>query len=478
MPTAATNTRTAKDPDTSDDAPVIPLGTHLFLVLEAERPRAGGARYSLAETNEVVIGRGPDRTVRRDRSGSGTRLRISLPSSRVSSLHARLRNHRGHWTIEDLGSTNGTFVNGIRVTEAVLNDRDSLEIGQVTLIFRDALGTPGGPARELELGPSTDGLQVRSLLPLEEERMRVLSAMARTPLPVLLLGESGTGKEVLARAVHAQSGRLGSLVGFNCGGLSSGLFESQLFGHTRGAFSGATRDELGLVRAAEGGTLFLDEIGDMPPAAQVALLRVLQEGEVLPLGTARPCRVDVRVIAATHRPLHQLSASGTFRADLLARLHGHLHTLPALRHRREDLGVLLADLLTELDPAQRIRRLSADAARSLLAHSWPLNVRQLRHALTRAAVLVEDGVLRRRDLDPEPFVLDSEPEASGAAPRPALSASDEELRKRLLALLSAERGNVAEVARALGKARMQVQRWMKRFGIDPANYRDSSRGDP
>jgi transcriptional regulator with AAA-type ATPase domain len=475
MPTVATTTRTANDADTADGAQVVPLSAQLFVVLEPERPRAGGARYSLTATSEVLIGRGPERSARRESGNGVTQLTLSLPAPRVSAVHARLRNHRGHWTVQDLGSTNGTYVNGVRVTEAVLKDRDLLEMGQVSLVFREALSTPVEVAPEVELGPSASGLQVRTLLPLEADRLRLLSNIARTKLPVLLLGESGTGKEVLARTVHAQSGRSGPLIAFNSGGLSPSLLESQLFGHTRGAFSGAMRDELGLVRAADSGTLFLDEIGDMPPAAQVALLRVLQESEVLPLGAARPSKVDVRVIAATHRPLHQLSASGTFRPDLLARLHGHVHPLPPLRNRREDLGVLLADLLSAVDPEQRIRRLAPDAARSLLAHAWPLNVRQLGHALTRAAALVEDGVLRDRHLDTE-LSLTPAPQPGRESQPALLSASDERLRSRLLELLSAEHGNVAEVARAMGKARMQVQRWMKRFGVDPADYRDLRRG--
>jgi len=474
MSPSADNIQTANDADASDDAKATPLSTQLFLVLEAERPRAGGARYNLSATNEVLLGRGTTRAARRDIAGS---LRLTVPASRISSLHARLRNHRGHWTIQDLGSTNGTFVNGTRVSETVLKDGDLIEIGQASLIFREALPTPPDAPSELELGPRTGRLPVRSLLPLEEERLRVLGAIARTKLPILLIGESGTGKEVLARAVHAQSGRTGALVAFSCGGLSPSLLESHLSGHTRGALSGATRDEPGLVWAAHGGTLFLDEIGDMPSAAQGALLRVLHESEVVPVGAAHPSLVDLRLISATHRPMHELSASGAFRSDLLARLRGHLHALPALHQRREDLGVLLADLLVELDPAQRIRRLSLDAARRILSHTWPLNVRQLGHALVRASVLVEDGVLRERHLEVESPAPANTVLSSDQLRPQVLSASDEELRARLLELLSAEHGNVASVARAMGKARMQVQRWLKRFGVDAAVYRELSRGD-
>jgi transcriptional regulator with PAS, ATPase and Fis domain len=298
-----------------------------------------------------------------------------------------------------------------------------------------------------------------------------LGAIAKTKLPVLLLGETGTGKELLARRIHAQSERRGPLVSINAGALTSTLFEAQLFGHVRGAFSGALRDEPGLVRSADKGTLFLDEIGDMPAAVQVALLRVLQEGDVLPVGATRPVPVDVRVIAATHRPLHALTAAGTFRADLLARLRGHLHALPSVRQRREDLGVLVADLLRAGDPTSRVQRVAPDAARLLLDHDFPLNVRELEHALTRAAALVEDGILRGSHLAPALVSLNPELPESAVAEPAALSPADEQLKARLVHELSRENGNVANVARAMGKARMQVHRWMKRFGIDPRAYR-------
>lgn len=470
---AVTTTQTASDTELDQGEEATPLTAQLFLVLEASRPRAGGARYSLSGTEEVLVGRGAERAFFRDAAGGAARLKISVPAPTLSSLHARLRNHRGHWSLQDLGSTNGTFLNGVRVTDAVLRDRDVLELGQTFFVFREGVPTPRRAPPELDLSDAHHEQGPRTLLPQEADRLRLLGAIAPTKLPVLLLGESGTGKELLARAVHRSSGRSGALVAVNCGALSASLLDSQLFGHCRGSFSGATRDEPGLVRAADRGTLLLDEVGDMPPAAQVALLRVLQESEVLPVGAAKPCPVDVRVVAATHQPLQQLVAAGAFRADLLARLQGHTHTLPPLRQRREDLGVLLADILATIDPEQRMQRLSPEAARAALAAPWPLNIRQLTQSLTRALALASDGVVRARDWEPAP--VESTPSDSGTGTRPGsaprLSVEEEQLREKLLALLSAERGNVTVVAKNLGKARMQVQRWMKRFGVDPAVYR-------
>jgi DNA-binding NtrC family response regulator len=470
---AVTTTQTASDSELEQGEEATPLTAQLFLVLEAGRPRSGGARYALTATDEVLIGRGAARASSRVVAAGVTRLELSIPSRTLSGVHARLRNHRGHWSLQDLGSTNGTWVNGERTSDAVLRDGDLLELGQTFFVFREGLPTPRLTPAEVELGETKAEQGARTLLPLEAERLRLLSSISCTKLPVLLLGESGTGKELLARAIHTHSGRPGAFVAVNCGALSAGLLESQLFGHCRGAFSGATRDEPGLVRAADRGTLLLDEVGDMPPAVQVALLRVLQESEVLPVGAARALAVDVRVVAATHQPMQQLVAAGLFRADLLARLHGHAHVLPPLRQRREDLGVLLADVLSAIDPRRSLQRLSPEAARALLASPWPLNIRQLAQSLTRALALMTDGVLRARDW--EPASAETPPSAPTAAPRlpsaARFSAQEEELRQKLLTLLSAERGNVAEVARNLGKARMQVQRWMKRFGVDPAAYR-------
>jgi transcriptional regulator with PAS, ATPase and Fis domain len=285
---------------------------------------------------------------------------------------------------------------------------------------------------------------------------------------VLLLGETGTGKEVLARALHDVSGRAGELVALNCGALPANLLESTLFGCRKGAFSGAAEDRPGLVRAAHRGTLFLDEIGELSPAGQVALLRVLEVGEVLPLGETRPVAVDVRIVAATLRDLRLAAAGGNFRDDLLARLTGHVvETLP-LRARREDLGLLLARLVS----SGRLRwpagvALSRAAAQLLFAHRWPHNVRELVHVFDAALVIGPE----RGELPVHAFegALAAAPVVPAAPPSPASGEPDEETRLR--ALLAEHRGNLSAVARALATSRTQVTRLLERYTIDPAGYR-------
>jgi transcriptional regulator with PAS, ATPase and Fis domain len=288
--------------------------------------------------------------------------------------------------------------------------------------------------------------------------LRALAEVAPSTLPVLVRGETGTGKELAARAVHARSGRAGPFVAVNCGALPATLVESELFGARRGAYSGAVEERVGLVRAAEGGTLFLDEIGDLAAPSQAALLRVLEEREVLPLGAARPLRVDVRFVAATHRDLDALAQAGTFRADLLARLAGFTLALPPLRARREDLGLLARALLAREAPERAARAtFSVEAARALFRHRWPANVRELGKCLHAAALLARDGAIGLAEL----------PEALRVAPDEA-PLSDEDARRRaeLAALVERHGGNVSAIARALGKDRKQVQRWLKRFKIE------------
>jgi len=257
----------------------------------------------------------------------------------------------------------------------------------------------------------------------------------------------------------------------NCGALPATLVESLLFGHKRGAFSGAAQDELGLVRTAEGGTLFLDEVGDLGAPAQAALLRVLQEREVLPVGATRPIATDVRVLAATHRAVEALSGQAAFRPDLLARLSGFTFAVPPLRDRIDDLGLLVSTILRKV-AGERAASLSlaSELVYAMLKHEWPFNVREVEQRLRTAVVLAVDGRIQlshawtdeRRD----------EPRAAASRPAPAaLSLDDEALRRELEAKLVEHQGNVTRVGEAVGKRRTTVQRWIRRLGIDPERFR-------
>jgi DNA-binding NtrC family response regulator len=288
---------------------------------------------------------------------------------------------------------------------------------------------------------------------------------------MLLVGETGTGKEVAARAIHARSGRKGELVAINCGALPATLMEAELFGHSRGAFSGAVTARLGLVRSADKGTLFLDEIGELAPTAQAALLRVLQEREVLPVGEDRPVVVDLRLVAATQRDLNAAVREGRFRPDLYARLAGHVVSLPALRDRREDIGLLIEDIRANHRPI----RFAPAALRVLLRYDWPLNIRELEQAISTAIALAPGDVVKPEHL---PAVVRSGRTRGAAELPPAvgleLDDDDHSLRATLTDLLSRHEGNVVAVAKALGKERSQIYKWVKRVGIDLAAFRRTS----
>jgi DNA-binding NtrC family response regulator len=290
--------------------------------------------------------------------------------------------------------------------------------------------------------------------------------MASSRVSVILLGETGTGKEVTARAVHDASHRRGPFVAVNCAALTETLVEAQLFGHAQGAFSGATRDAPGFLRTADQGTLFLDEIGDLPLPSQGVLLQRAQEGEVVPVGGTRPIGVDLRVVAATHRPIEEMVERGEFRRDLFSRLRAFSHRLWPLRDRREDLGVLVADILRRAAVGRDDIRLTADATRALVGQDWDFNVRELVQALARALTLATEG-----ELGLEHFALPATMRAPAAAPDTDLSPDDHALRETLLEHMRRFDGNVTAVAREMGKATMQVYRWMRKLGIDPKQFR-------
>jgi DNA-binding NtrC family response regulator len=454
-----------------------PAGTrsepHLFLLFEGTRPSAGGARHALYDVERVMMGRSRSRSARRFTEEGDRVLDLGVPDRRMSTGHASLlRGPDGDtFTFEDLGSTNGSRVNGHVLRGRVeLHDGDVLETGRTLFLFRAALPTrPEDPSDVDAMALETERPELRTLVPERATLNVALKKIAASRVPVLVAGPTGSGKELAARAVHEESGRRGPFIAVNAGALPQALVESQLFGHVRGAFTGAVRDELGFVRSAEGGTLFLDEIADLPLPAQAALLRVLQEGEVTPVGSPRAVNVDVRIVSATNADLEARCRDAVFREDLLARLAGYTFELPALRDRRADLGLLVASVLSRTDA--RVVELSPDVGRALALYPWPRNVRELEQLLSAAAVLAAPtGILELAHL-PDAVALMAR--ARGAPPRAVATAlaPDAELRRALVALLGEHRGNITEVARAMGKARMQIQRWARRFAIDVDSFR-------
>ncbi len=328
--------------------------------------------------------------------------------------------------------------------------------------------------------PSEDGDEVPGVVARSPALRRVLTLLRRvapSDACVLLLGEAGTGKEVLARALHALSGRTGPFVAENCAALSDALLESELFGHEPGAFTGAVKAHVGLFEAARGGTLLLDEVGEMSPSLQAKLLRVLQEREVRRVGGEQRIAVDVRVLAATHRDLEAMVAAGTFRADLYYRLNVVRLEVPPLRERLEDVPALLDHFLAGLGKGRL--QVEPQARELLLAHAWPGNVRELENEVRRLEALAgPDGVVRPSLLSP---ALLGRPTA--AAPRrPAggepvdpdepviagvwrLEDVEREMIRRALTLA---RGNKTTAAKLLGLAKTSLYNRMQKHGLAPS----------
>ncbi len=429
----------------------------LFVLIECDRLAAASSRHALAGVERVQIGRGERRCATRD----GASLSIEVPDGRMSLGHAKLVRVDGKWIVEDAGSKNGLVVEGERRRRLTLHDGSVFELGHTVFLYRE-LALPPDAAPDEDRDGATAALQ--TFVPALARTFADLAAVAGTSAAVLIQGETGTGKELVARAAHALGGRAGRFVAVNCGALPETLVESELYGHKKGAFSGADQDRPGLVRSADGGTLFLDEIADLPLASQAALLRVLQEREVTPVGGTHPIAVDLHIVAATHHDLPACIERGTFRRDLFARLAAFIVRLPPLRERREDLGLILATLLPRI--AGRDVRISCAAARRLVEHDWPLNVRELENSLTVAAALARGGQIKIEHLT-DGLRLDEQP----AVPTQTLSDEDQARRDELVGLLHQHAGNVSAIARATGKARTQVHRWLRRFRLDPESFR-------
>lgn len=446
----------------------------------------------------VELGRGAARSIA---FKDHTVARLTIPDRCVSTRHASIdREMTGEdavYFIEDHASTNATLVDGVAVTgRQVLKPDSVVETGRS--LWKFFVGTVEdferliAPLYRKEASAPWGTFSLGLL-----EKSDQLKRVGATKIPVIIHGETGTGKEVWAREIHRMSELSGQYVALNCAAIPAGLVESELFGHRKGAFTGAVQDKQGVVEAANGGTLLLDEIGDMPAEAQAKLLRMLQEGAFVKVGDTKTSYVDVRVIAATNCNLPEMVSRGEFRGDLYARLNGFDLTLPPLRDRREDMGLLIGQILR--DGGASDYAISHPAYRALVYYEWPYNIRELYKTLTTAIVLAKQE--RRIELCHLPEAIRELAEEIGTDAeivRPPAKANgrpwrrttepvkpdpsqlmrpsrkrmtDAELGPILVEALQRTEGNVSAVARELNTTRMQIHRWMKRLDLNADDFR-------
>ncbi len=411
---------------------------------------------------EVVLG--PDRglvstfavsSLRIGRAGADFVLGDKL----VSQLHAELTFGEDGYRLRDLGSTNGTYVRGVRILDAFVEPGTEISVGDTTIRF-SVLGT----SASLPLWGETsfEGMVGRST-PMRRLFAEV-DRIAATDATVLVSGDTGTGKERVAAALHSRSPRArGPLVTLDCGSVPRALFESQLFGHEAGAFTGATRAMPGVFESASGGTLFLDEVGELPFELQSRLLRVVETHSVKRLGSSTPIDCDVRLVAASNRDLAEEVNRGAFRSDLFYRLAVVQLRVPSLRERGADLDLLIEHFYASLPPHER-SPLPDEFLEWARARTWPGNVREVENAVARAALLGtwEDPVPPTdAGLDVAGASVDLDVPFRIAKQRVV----DTFERRYLTALLEAHDNNVSAAARAAGLDRMSIYKAMSRLGL-------------
>lgn len=375
---------------------------------------------------------------------------VILNDEFTSGRHMRIERKNNGFMLRDLRSRNGTLINGTRVFEAMLNDGDRIRVGVTEMQFAISK-------------TETSDVETASKSPAWNAQLLRLPNIAQSAFPVLLTGPSGAGKDVLAQSIHRQSPRKrGPFVSVNCSALSESLVESELFGHVKGSFTGATGDRKGAFEAARGGTLFLDEIGDLPLALQPKLLRALENNQIRPVGSDRSIETDVRIIAATHHDLKKLVFDEKFRADLYFRLHVVQIQAPALKDRREDFE----DLLYGFARTMRVR-FSFAAIQRLKSHDWPGNIRELKNVVARARAFWGNEEITEQMAGQLIDVLPaSQTDLPAESFKPSRSVIKEIELEMIKSRLIANRGNQRKTAADLGMPKSTLHDRIRSYSID------------
>jgi DNA-binding NtrC family response regulator len=422
------------------------------------RPAKGGGAWVDIGADPIIVGR-------------NAACKLVLDDGKVSAVHAELVATEQGVKVRDLGSRNGTFVGGVRVGEIYLSLASKLRIGETEIVFE-----PVGAQRIAVPSMPMFGPMVASSAVMRGIFER-LGKVSPTDLTLLITGETGTGKELVAQAMHLASPRAKKpFVVVDCGSIPPTLAEATLFGHERGAFTGAVDKRLSPFQEADGGTIFLDELGELPLDVQPKLLRALAERRIKPVGGSAYREVDVRVLAATRRDLVRAVNSGTFRSDLYFRIAQVKIELPALRQRLEDIPILVRRMLKDLGEEAAYERIASSTLERLMRHDWPGNVRELRNAVAVAHALAGEG--EEIDIAAHLGALTESPFAGGGlagtitgsfkgqkfqdAKRDVLARFE---RDYFAALSDEAKGNVSEMARRAGMERAHVRAYLRRHGI-------------
>jgi DNA-binding NtrC family response regulator len=412
---------------------------------------AEGGQFTI-DVDALVVGRDPG-------------AHIVVADQEVSAFHCELRATSEGIRVKDLGSTNGTFLGPVRVHEAVVATPAELTVG------RSRISLEPQAKRRVEVGFSDRFGPLVGNSPRMRRVFGILEKVASTPLSVLILGETGTGKELVAKAIHDASERKGGpFVVVDCGSIPPTLAESILFGHEKGAFTGATERRKGALAEADGGSLFLDELGELPPELQPKLLRALSEKQVKRVGGNAFEPIEVRVLAATRRDLGAEMNAGRFRSDLFFRIAQVRVELPSLRERLSDLPLLVEDVCQRVGRPQHVQTVLSWIEQRMGSHDWPGNVRELVNVASVAATLadepgaIDDVLTLARD---EAAVEMPRSNGDGAgfsdAKRTAISAFE---RDYFTGLAKRCKGNVSEMARQSGMERHHVRAYLRKYGID------------